>query len=99
LEHGDLDYFKIRAIESKELLNLSKKKAGNVTNLSINEKRILKSLDGQRLSMDRNLPLLKSLLSLVEVDLRDEESGTQRDDETSENEIKSISFKNISIKN
>lgn len=99
LETGELDFFKIRAIENKELINLSKKKAGNCTKVTPKEKRVLKMLDGTGKPMDKNLQLLKELLDLVEVDLTNENQGNDddQDDNTSDQELKSISFKNISV--
>jgi hypothetical protein len=103
LEHGDLDYFKVRSIESKELLSLAKKKLGGVSSLSVNEKRVLKTLDGEGKPMDKNLSLLRSMLELVKVDLTNEVENWNADEEEEEKssiqENKSISFKNFSFKN
>lgn len=79
-------------------MTLSKKKAGNVQKQSVEEKRILKSLDGNGKSIDKNLELLKNMLQLIEIDLRDEiEENEEIKDEDSEQELRSISFKNTSI--
>lgn len=82
---------------------MAKKKVGNASSLSVNEKRMLKSLDGEGRSMEKNLGLLKSMLELVKVDLTNEAENENGDDEEEEKssiqEIKSISFKNFSFKN
>lgn len=98
LETGDLDYFQIRKIENKELMTLSKKKAGNITKLNPDEKRNLKNLDGGGKPLDKNLQLLKDMLELVEVELKeegDEEENEKEDD--SDQELRSISFKNSAV--
>lgn len=67
LEKGDLNFFEIRSIENKELMTLSKKKAGTYNRkLTPQEKKKLKTMDGQNLPMDQNLGLLKEMLTLVE---------------------------------
>ena len=97
LENGNLNFFEIRAIENKELISLSKKKCGVYSKkLKTQEKNILHTLDGKGKPIDKNLKLLKELLTLVDCDL--EKQQDDEEDEDSSEELKSISIKNVTAR-
>lgn len=98
LELGNLNFFEISAIENKELIVLSKKKTGNYNKkMTSEEKELLPTLDGKGKPIDKNLKLLKELLTLVNWDLEKQHLGDEDDEESSE-EIKSFSIKNETAK-
>lgn len=96
MESGDLDYYQIRKIENKEIMNLSKKKSeAGCMKLAENEQ--LKKLNGKGKPMDKNLNLLKEILKFIEIDLSQESAENLLEVPDNESELKSISFKNINV--
>ena len=67
LETGELNYFDIRTIETKDLIALSKKKSTNAgKKLTAKEKSILSSINWKGKPVDKNIKLFKSMLSLID---------------------------------
>mmetsp|Transcript_2328 Transcript_2328/g.3042 ORF Transcript_2328/g.3042 Transcript_2328/m.3042 type:complete len:256 (+) Transcript_2328:311-1078(+) len=98
LEAGHLNFIEIRSIENKELMALSKKKLGVYNRkVTAEEKKALAKLDGKGKSIDKNLKLLKDMLSLVECNLEAEPKDD--DDDNSQDEFRSVSVKNATGKN
>jgi hypothetical protein len=81
-------------------MSLSKQKEGKLAN-SLQQKQInsLKSLDGNGKPIDKNVKLLRAMLELFEVDLSQEQcqNDFEKNEENSEHDLQSISFKDIKI--
>lgn len=98
LEAGHLNFIEIRSIENKELMALSKKKLGVYNRkVTAEEKKALAKLDGKGKAIDKNLKLLKDMLSLVECNLEAEPKDD--DDDNSQDELRTGSVKNAAGRN
>ena len=71
LETGELDYYEIRKIENRELMQLVK-----MNNMP---KKAARRLDGKGKNINKNMKLLKDMLSMIEIDLEKQDNDNDSD--------------------